>query len=76
MASGPELSALRPLQVTYRVSYCMQQASWAMSICTTVVVVVPDFLLIVLYMLILISFLVLFSCGRCKLTPRPLCLVG
>lgn len=79
MASGPELSALRP----YKVSYCIQQASWAMSTCTMVVVVVPDFLLIVLYTLIyniytliLISFLVLFSCGRCKLTPRPSCLVG
>lgn len=48
MASGPELSALRP----YKVSYCIQQASWAISTCTMVVVVVPDFLLIVLYMLI------------------------
>lgn len=48
VASGPELSALRP----YKVSYCIQQASWAMSTCTMVVVVVPDFLLIVLYTLI------------------------
>lgn len=77
MASGPQLSALRPLQVTYKVSYCIQQASWAMSTCTmVVVVVVPDFLLIVLYTLILRSFLVLFTCDRCKLTPRPSCLVG
>lgn len=54
----------------------MQQTSWAMSTCTMVVVVVPDFLLIVLYMLISISFLVLFSRGRCKLTPRFPCLLG
>lgn len=48
-----------------------------MSTCTmVVVVVVPDFLLIVLYMLISISFLVLFSRGRCKLTPRFPCLLG